>query len=237
MTGRRVTVLVPVYDEADTVEAVIDGIVSALGGESDLDVEVHVLDDGSTDWSDALEARLRARDRVRVSRFRPNRGKGATLDRVLPDLSEGIVAVIDGDGEYAPGDLPAVLAPLLADEADWVSGARYGFDRPRPRQYLATWCVNRIVNAWFRRLSGVRFRDLLSGLYAFRADKVAGIRLREARFAYTPELLWKLIRLRGARVAEVPVSYRFRTYAEGKKIRWWETATILWAIFRYRTVR
>jgi hypothetical protein len=94
-----------------------------------------------------------------------------------------------------------------------------------------------MINLGFFALSGIRFHDILSGLYAFRTDLVDGLELREKRFSYTPELIWKLARKPDLRFREVPISYRFRTYAEGKKIQWWETASILRAILRYRGSR
>lgn len=232
--GNACTIVIPVYNEAGSVADVVDGIVremEARGHEHD----VLVLNDGSTDWTPELERRLRSLGRVAVHGSPVNLGKGAMLDRAFPMLSGEFALVIDADGEYLARDVPAVLAPLLRDEADFVLGSRYGFGRPRPRQYLATYAVNRVLGLAFRLLSGVRLRDMLSGVYAFRSARVRGLRLRERRFSYTPELLWRLMRARPPlRLREVPVDYRFRGYAAGKKIRWWETATILFAILRYR---
>jgi glycosyltransferase involved in cell wall biosynthesis len=230
------TVVVPVFDEAPRIEAVVRDLVEVLGRVR-LPCTIAILNDGSGDWSAELEARLRKLGPVEVHSFYPNRGKGAMLDRAFDLLDRELAVVIDADGEYAASDVPRVLAPLLAGEADWVMGSRYGFGRPRPRQYLAAWCVNRLVNRWFHLLSGVALNDLLTGLYAFRTASVADVRLRECRFAYTAELVWKVLARTPLRIAEVPIGYRFRSYAEGKKIRWWETGTILLALWRYRSPR
>jgi glycosyltransferase involved in cell wall biosynthesis len=229
----RCTVVVPVYNEAATIARVVEEIVAELA-QAPAPTRVLVLDDGSTDWTPELAATLRGLGSVEVRSFSPNRGKGAALQRVFPLLDDEFTVVIDADGEYRARDIHAVLEPLRAGRADWVLGSRYGFGRPRPRQYLATYLVNRLVNVAFRLLSGPRLHDLLTGLYGFRSELVRGLRLREPRFSYTAELIWKVLRSRPVRLLEVPIGYRFRSYAEGKKIRWWETGTILLAMLRYR---
>jgi len=226
------TIVVPVYNEADRIEGVVAEIVQELGA-SGRPFSVLILNDGSTDWSATLESRLRSLGPVVLHSHHSNEGKGAVLGRALPGIDTAFGVVIDADGEYLPRDIPALLVPLERGDADWVLGSRYGFGRDRPRQYRATYWVNRLVNLTFALLSGQRTQDLLTGLYAFRTALVRDVRLREKRFSYTAELMWKL-RQRGVRLTEVPVSYRFRSYAEGKKIRWWETGTILLAMLRYR---
>jgi glycosyltransferase involved in cell wall biosynthesis len=230
-----ITVVVPVYDEARTLEGVVRGTLDVLETLA-LPHQVLILDDGSTDGSTAAAERLvaSAPERVQAIAFAQNRGKGALLDEAFRRISTELAVVVDADGEYAATDLPAVLAPLFRGSADWVLGSRYGFGRERPAQYRATWAVNRAVNAWFAALSGLELNDLLTGLYAFRTELVADLRLIERRFAYTPELMWRVLRSGRARIVEVPVSYRFRDYAAGKKIRWWETGTILAATLRYK---
>jgi glycosyltransferase involved in cell wall biosynthesis len=235
-TSNTLSVVIPVYNEAGSIESVVRDVIDQLS-ERGLTFELLVLNDGSTDWTPDLEQRLSRHRAVHLHHFHPNEGKGAALNRAFPMLSSEITVVIDADGEYLASNIPDVIEPLLRNEADWVSGSRYGFGRPRPAQYWMTYGVNRLINLLFLLLSGVRFRDLLSGLYAFRTELADGLELREKRFSYTAELLCKLARRPGMRFLEVPIEYRFRTYSEGKKIRWWETGTIVWAMLRYRTIR
>jgi len=227
------TVIVPVYNEAPRVEAAVADIVESLE-QLRLPYRTRILNDGSTDWSEELERRLRSRGQVEIRSSYPNRGKGAVLRDALRDLDTEFAVVIDGDGEYPAEDIARIVGPLQSGEADWVLGSRYGFGRDRPPQYLATYLVNRIIGHWFYALSRMRLRDPLTGLYGFRCALTADLELHEKRFSYTPELIWKLLRKPGVRWLEVPVGYRFRGYAEGKKIRWWETLTILLAFWRYR---
>lgn len=232
----RLTVLVPVFDEAHLVGTTLAALVAELP-RLPCPARIVVLNDGSRDWSEALERRLTALAGVEVRSFAPNAGKGAVLSQSFPTLTDEFVAVIDADGEYPAHDLAGVVRPLIAGEADFVLGSRYGFGRDRPRQSHGTYAANRLINAWFRLLSGARFRDLMTGLFACRAELLRDVRLNEPRFSYTPELIWRLLHRGDVRWAEVPVDYRTRGYAEGKKIRWWETATVMFAALRYKFAR
>jgi len=232
-----VAVLVPVYNERATVLDVVRKLAGELGN---LKASGHiwVINDGSTDWDDDIAEALKASGPVSVVTRPVNAGKGAVLGWAFRHVEARYMVIIDADGEYLPSEIPAVLNPLLNQEADWVMGARYGFGRPRPRQYMATYWVNRLLSAWFNLLAGRRLTaDLLTGLYACRAECVRNVVLQEHRFAYTPELMWNVLRGARPRWLEVPVTYRFRSYAEGKTIRWWETFTIFAATLRYRFVR
>ncbi len=232
----HIQILISCYNEGDRLVSVVEGVARDLK-----DVEfthgTWVLDDGSTEWSNRLDDRLKSIGNVSVIHFTPNRGKGGVLNAIFPNMRADAIVVIDADNEYATSDIPAVVEPLIHNKADWVLGSRYGFDRKRPRQYLITYLANRFFNRLFNILSGLDLQDLLSGLFAFRSKMVRGITLDCKRFAFTPELMWKIYRIKKPRIMEVPISYRFRTYAEGKGIKWWEFFTVTWAIVYYRFKR
>ncbi|HNR93334.1 MAG TPA: glycosyltransferase family 2 protein [Kiritimatiellia bacterium] len=228
-----VTVLIPVYNEAPRIAGLLNGVLktmTALG----VPWKVIIINDGSTDWSSSLEHSLTANQNVAIRTMTPNRGKGAVLNDMFAEIETALTVVIDGDGEYSPRDIPVVLQPLLNNEADWVLGSRFGFGRERPPQYMLTYLANRIINLAFRLMSGLRFRDILSGLYAYRSALTRSVHLDNRRFSFTPELIWRVQRMHRPRWQEVPAGYYFRTYGEGKKIRWWETFTILCSICKYR---
>lgn len=233
MMNKDLTVLVAVYDEAPTVEEVVGRVCLTLST-MPCQWRVLVLNDGSKDWTDAIERRLKAMPNVEVRSTYPNRGKGIVLGEVFASIDTPWTVVIDGDGEYAAADIPAIVAPLWAGDADWVLGSRYGFGRPRPRQYFATYLVNRSLNCCFRLCSGMKLNDMLSGLYGFRSELVSHLTISEKKFAFIPELMWKAIGNGALRWKEVPIAYQHRRYSQGKKIRWWETFTILLNIFRYK---
>lgn len=236
MTDYDLTVVVPAYNESAFLPTVVSRVVEALDA-SAYRYAVLVVDDASSDWTDELERELVRHAAVDVLHLPRNRGKGGVLGEVFPSLAGPWTVIIDADNEYDPHDIPRVVEPLSAGHADWVFGTRYGFGRRRPPQYVLTYAVNRLFNVVFRLLSGVPVTDVLTGLYAFRSELVRDVRLREARFAYTPELLWTVLRRARPRWQDVPVAYHFRTYREGKTIRWWETFTILFAMVRYKYAR
>lgn len=227
------TIVIPVYNEAGLLEPVVERCLAAAAS-LPLSWHLCIVDDGSDDWNDEFAQRWEADDRVTVIRFSPNAGKGAVLNRLFPLLASDYTVVIDADGEYAPEEIERLLLPLHRGEADWVLGSRYGFERPRPPQYWATYLANQLLAGWFNALSRIGLRDPLTGLYAFRSSQVREMQLREGRFAYTAELLWRAHLSGETRWKEVPVSYRFRTYEQGKKIRWWELGTLMSAFWRYR---
>ncbi|MDD3604956.1 MAG: glycosyltransferase family 2 protein [Kiritimatiellae bacterium] len=233
MMNDSVTVLIPVYNEAPRIEGLLDGVLKTMPGLK-VSWKVIIINDGSTDWSAPLERSLTAHENIAIRSMSPNRGKGAVLNDMFGEIESALTVVIDGDGEYPPSDIPAVLQPLLNNEADWVLGSRFGFGRERPPQYMLTYLANRLINLAFRLMSGLRFHDILSGLYAYRSELTRSVHLDSRRFSFTPELIWRVQRMHRPRWKEVPADYHFRTYGEGKKIRWWETFTILCSICKYR---
>lgn len=230
------TVLMPFFNEP-LAEETAHAVVAVLSERMECKWELWLLDDGSSGGVAEWARQMTQRDgRVSLWRFDTNAGKGAAINACLPRLAGRALVVIDADGEYCAQDIPAVAAPLLDNLADFVGGARYGFGRTRPRQYRVAYAANRVLSRWLAICMGVRLEDALTGLYGVRCAMLSGITLNEKRFSYSAELLCHLARKK-ARWTEVPVTYKFRTYSEGKKIAWWEFFTILFATWKYRPGR
>jgi glycosyltransferase involved in cell wall biosynthesis len=205
----RVSFLVPVFNEEATIGEVLDRI-EAL----DLDAQIIVVDDGSTDRS----AELAERDGVQVLR-QEHRGKGAAIRAAIP-LVDGDIAVIqDADMEYDPAEVPVLIEPIERGVADVVYGSRLVGGRPQ-RAYLF-W--HKVGNRFLSLLTGVLYNttltDMETGYKAFRADVLRSLDLREDGFGIEPEITGEVCR-RHLRVYELPISYFGRTSAEGKKITW-----------------
>lgn len=232
MTTPVVTILITVYNESTLIERAVDEILLALTPKG-IAHKILIVNDGSQDWSEELEKRLLLKPNVRVKNLYPNAGKGAALSAAFGEIDTEYVILTDADCEYHASDIPQVLEKLARNEADWVQGSRYDFGRSRPNQYLATYLVNRCINLWLFLLSGKYFHDILCGLYGLRTSFVRDVRLNEKRFSYTGEFVWRLLRQK-ARIAQVPVGYTFRTYQGGKKIKWWETFTLIRALLKYK---
>lgn len=222
----NLSVLIPAYNEAGTVRIVVEAVLAQPAVR-----EVVVVDDGSGDGTHAMLAPLVAADRrLKLVRHERNRGKGAALRTALAHASAPFVLVQDADLEYDPFDYPRILGPLLDGSADVVYGARFGHTGT-----LGSWHVlgNRMLTAFSNLCAGLRLTDMETGVKAFRREVLQRVSIEEDRFGFEPEITAKLAGMKGVRIREVPVSYRRRTLAEGKKIRWHDGAAAVWCILKY----
>jgi glycosyltransferase involved in cell wall biosynthesis len=205
----RVSFLVPVFNEEATIGEVLDRIAAL-----NLDAQIIVVDDGSTDRS----GELAQRDGVKVIR-QEHRGKGAAIRAAIPLIDGDIAVIQDADMEYDPAEVPVLIEPIQRGVADVVFGSRLVGGRPQ-RAYLF-W--HKVGNRFLSLLTGLLYNTTLSdmetGYKAFRADVLRSLDLREDGFGIEPEITGEVCR-RHLRVYELPISYFGRTAAEGKKITW-----------------
>jgi glycosyltransferase involved in cell wall biosynthesis len=210
----RVSFLVPAYDEAATIVEVLER-VSAL----DLEKQIVVVDDGSTDGTgDLVEQWRSGRDDVLLIR-QDNRGKGAAIRTAIPHADGEIAVIQDADLEYDPTDVPALIEPIERGVADVVFGSRLSGGRPQ-RAYLFWHLVgNRFLSLLTNVLFNTTISDMETGYKAFRIDVLRSLDLRQDDFGIEPEITAKVCK-RKLRLYELPIAYYGRTYAEGKKITW-----------------
>jgi glycosyltransferase involved in cell wall biosynthesis len=211
--GVKLSVLMPVYNEARTVELAAKRLLDV---EMPCDVELVVVDDGSTDGTADI---VRALDGPRVVTVAHpfNRGKGAAVRTAAQHATGDYLLVYDADLEYPPEQIPKLLAPVLAGEADVVYGTRvFGGTSAYTYWYVlgnraVTTAANVLFNAYITDLSTC-FKLLPLPLYH-------ELDIKENGFGADPELTAKLLK-RKIRPFEIPITYRSRTRAEGKKITW-----------------
>jgi glycosyltransferase involved in cell wall biosynthesis len=230
-----VSVVVPVYNEVATVGQVVEELL-----ELPLRLEVLLVDDGSTDGSPAQLARLaRAHAPVKVLTQPANRGKGAAVRRGIGESTGEVVLIQDADLEYSPGDIPALIAPILSGKADAVFGTRLrGGVHPQRAHLFWHYVGNRFLTLLANVLFNTTISDMEVGYKAFRGDLVRGLQLVSDDFRIEPELTAKILRLGPSiRLYEVPVSYYGRSYAEGKKITWRDGFGAVTALLRFRFSR
>ncbi len=226
---RRLSVVIPVYNEQDRVGPLIEKVrrADALG----LEKEIIVVDDGSGDGTRQVLGGYEGQDGLQVLYQERNQGKAAALRRGFAAASGEIVIVQDADLEYDPSDYPALLRPILEGQADVVYGSRF---LGGPHRVLFFWHYvgNRIITTLSNIFTNLNLTDMETGYKVFRAEVLRRIRLRSQRFGFEPEVTAKVARL-GCRIYETPISYYGRTYAEGKKISWKDALQAIYCIFRY----
>jgi glycosyltransferase involved in cell wall biosynthesis len=223
----RVSFIVPAYNEAGTIAEVLRRI-EALP----LERQIVVVDDGSTDSTQAALEPWRDRDDVVLLR-QPHRGKGAAIRTAIPHLTGDIAVIQDADLEYDPVDVPALVEPIERDVADVVFGSRLRGGRPQ-RAYLFWHLVgNRFLSLLTNVLFNTTLSDMETGYKAFRVDVLRSLALRSDDFAIEPEITAKVCK-RKLRIYELPIAYYGRTYAEGKKITWRDGVKAVTVLVRVR---
>lgn len=212
----KVSVVVPIYNEAGTAEEVVRRLAALP-----LELEVILVDDGSRDGTwEVLERLAREQPAVRrIVRLPENRGKGAAVRRGLAEATGEVAVIQDADLELDPEQIRELVAPIAAGAADVVYGSRFA-DGAR-RGTLLQYAANRFLSGLTNLLFGVGITDMETCYKAFRASLIPRLRLTAERFEIEPEITAEFARL-GVRIREVPVRYRPRTAQEGKKIRWWD---------------
>lgn len=230
----RLSVVIPAYNERATVHELLRRVAAAPLPEG-MELEMVVVDDGSTDGTRELLAELaEGADPApfRLVLHAENRGKGAAVRSGLAAGTGDVLLIQDADLEYDPREYPTLLEPILDGEADVVYGSR--FIGGRPHRVLFFWhsLGNRFLTTLSNMFTDLNLSDMETCYKVFRREMLEGVTLRSNRFGIEPELTAKMAR-RGARIYEVPISYRGRTYAEGKKIGWKDGFAAIWAILRY----
>jgi glycosyltransferase involved in cell wall biosynthesis len=223
----RVSFVVPVFNEEATVGEVLRR-VTAL----ELDKQIVVVDDGSTDGTGRVLDEWEGRDGVVVIR-QGNRGKGAAIRAAIPHVDGDIVVIQDADLEYDPADVPALVEPIVQGVADAVFGSRLSGGRPQ-RAFMFWHLVgNRFLSLLANVLYNTTLSDMETGYKALRADVMRSLDLVESGFGIEPEITAKVC-LRKLRVYEMPIAYYGRSYAEGKKITWEHGLEAMWVLLRVR---
>ena len=231
---RKLSVVIPAYNEAATIADTIDRVKGAEIGP--LDLEIIVVDDGSRDRTREI---LKGIPGIRTVFHERNRGKGGAVKTGFRAATGDVLLIQDADLEYDPSDYKTVLQPIVEGRVEAVMGSRFVFERPRfffgeaKSPFFTHYVGNRIIIALTNLLYGNSATDYEGGYKAFTKRLVDSIPIEADGFEYDNELICKLLR-RGHRIEEVPISYRPRTYAHGKKIEWTDGMRMVWTILKWR---
>jgi dolichol-phosphate hexosyltransferase len=223
----KLSVLMPVFNEAETVGTVIKRVLDV---QYPCEIELVIVDDGSTDGTAGLLEQV-ADPRVSVHSHRANRGKGAAIRTAAAHATGTHVVMCDADLEYSPEDLPGLLRPVLAGEAEVVYGTRsFGSHTAYSFWYVlgnkgVTFVANALFDCWIS--------DLETCFKLMPAELYRSLDVRSVGFGMEAEVTGKLLG-RGVRPYEVPISYRARSRAEGKKLTWRDGVEAVWILTRIR---
>lgn len=224
----KISVVMPAYNERKSIREITSRVLA-----QPLDMELVIVDDGSTDGTrDILAEIAKADARVNVILQPKNMGKGAALRTGFQACKGDIVIIQDADLEYDPNEYEHLLQPIIDGRADVVFGSRF---LGGPHRVLYFW--HSVANGMLTLLSNVvtdlNLTDMETCYKVFRREIIQSIHLEEDRFGFEPEITAKLARIPGVRIYETGITYNGRTYAEGKKIGMKDAVRAVYAIGKY----
>lgn len=226
----KLSIIIPTYNEDRTIASVLKMVKDLDLKEFQLDKEIIVVDDGSTDRTpQILESQ---KDGIILLRHPKNQGKGACIRKALEVAKGDIVIIQDADLEYDPSDYPKLLKPILSKRADVVYGSRFVGSEPHRVFFFHHYLGNRLLTFLTNLFSNLNLSDVETGYKVFRREALESIELSENDFGFEIEVTLKLAK-KGYRFYEVGISYYGRDYEEGKKIDWRDGVKAIWLIFKY----
>lgn len=229
----KLSVVIPVYNEENTVAGLVDRVRSVDAG---MEKELVIVDDCSSDGSrEVLEQLARDHEDITLAFHEQNQGKGAALRTGFQTASGDIVLIQDADLEYDPAEYPRLLAPILSERADVVYGSRFLGGGGHRVLFFWHYVGNKFITLLSNMMTNLNLTDVEVCYKVFKREVLSGLVLRENRFGFEIEITAKVAR-GNWRIYEVPIDYHGRDYAEGKKITWKDGFRALWCILRYRFV-
>ncbi len=228
---KKLSVLIPVYNEKNTIRECIESVLNARI--KNLDLEVIISDNNSIDGTKEILKSFND-ERIKVLFRNENNGKGANIKNALNEASGDLILFQDGDLEYSPNDYEVLLEPFFLYQADVVYGSRLtrakatniiGFPN-----YIANILVTFLMNLLFNKI----FTDIATGYKVFKKDIIKNMNITSDGFEIEPEITAKISKNKNIKIFEVPITINSRKYEEGKKVKWWHFFTYLYNIIKWR---
>ncbi len=225
---KKLSIIVPVYNEEKTIEKTIEAI---LASEIEMEKEIIIVDDGSTDNTRQI---LNTLNQHKIVFLNTNSGKGTALRTGFAQATGDIILVQDADLEYNPAEYPHLVTPIREGHADVVYGSRFVTVHPRRVLYFHHYMANKLVTFLSNLFTGLNLSDMETGYKVFTKNALNAVlpKLSATRFGIEPEITARVAQAK-LRVYEVGISYRGRTYEDGKKISWKDGVAAIWHIVRY----
>ena len=232
----KLSVLIPVFNEASTLSKTVNKVLQA--DISGLILEIIIVDDCSTDETlNEIKLICEKHECVVSKRHATNKGKGAALRTAIESATGQVILIQDADLEYDPKDYPNLLSPILNNHADAVYGSRFRTNYETRVLYFWHRIANGLLTLFSNMFTNLNLTDMETGYKVFRKEIISQIKLCENRFGIEPEITAKIAKIPNIRIYEVGISYFGRTYEEGKKIGMKDAFRALYAIIKYGCLR
>ncbi|MCH2194356.1 glycosyltransferase family 2 protein [Kordia sp.] len=235
----KLSIIIPVYNEAATVRFILDRI-KAVQLIENIKKEFVIVDDGSQDDSKELvHAFMNENPSLDIQFFEhgKNQGKGASIATGIFKATGEYLIIQDADLEYNPEEYNLLLQPILDDVADIVYGSRFLNKQEKRTSYFWHYNANKFLTFLSNLFSGLKLTDMETCYKLLNTQMVQSIRITEKRFGLEPEITAKISRIKGIRLQEVSISYESRRYNEGKKIGWKDGVRAIYCILKYGLFR
>ena len=231
----KLSIVIPIFNEMKTLAEIVRQVQAVP---YPVDHEIIIIDDGSTDgtYAKAAEVRaeyLRAGKEVQLFRNEFNRGKSFSIRKGIRYAQGDFLIIQDGDMEYDPTDIPALLEPLLNGRTDVVCGSRFLKTRHPEAMTILSRLANKTLTELTNFLYGLQLTDMEGGYKVFRTSLLKELDLHSERFEFEPEVI-ALLAKRGVHFLELPIGYHARTVKEGKKINGMDFVEAVWTLIKHR---
>jgi len=230
---KKLSVLIPVYNERDTIRQCIDAVLKA--DTRNLELEVIISDNNSNDGTKEILSKIQDKQ-IKILYRDSNNGKGANIKNALANATGDLILFQDGDLEYSPKDFPDLIEPFFLYRADVVYGSRLtrakatsivGFPN-----YIANLLVTFLTNVLYNKV----FTDIATGYKVFKSDVIKNLKITSDGFEIEPEITAKISKNKKIKIFEVPITINSRSYEEGKKVKWWHFFTYLYHLVKWRFI-